>query len=148
MSRSKRTTQSRTGAAATEFALIVPVILVLFAGTVELCTTIFVKEAVTIAAYEGARAGIQRKSTNQNIYNRVEAFLASRNIEYEGSIQDIVEITPDVTTAATLEPIVVSVSVPIQGNTVLPFSWLQFVTVDDITVEVVMRKEFPFPTSN
>ena len=132
----------RSGAAATELALILPLVLVFFAGTIEITTTIFLRESLTIAAYEGARSGIQRRSTNQQVLSRIESVLESRGVTINGTIASAVRIEPDVALADTLEPIEVTVTAPIAPNTVLPFRWLNFFQSDTMSVNVIMRKEF------
>ncbi|MEM8678352.1 MAG: TadE family protein, partial [Planctomycetota bacterium] len=46
----RRRTTHRKAVAAVEFAFVLPVIFVLTAGTIEMCSTIFLKESVTLAA--------------------------------------------------------------------------------------------------
>ena len=50
--------QQQKGAAAVEFALILPVLLLVFFGIVELSLALYDKAIITNASREGARAGI------------------------------------------------------------------------------------------
>jgi Flp pilus assembly protein TadG len=53
-----RTRKSRQAAATVELAICLPVVLTIAFGTIDICSVLFLKESLTIAAYEGARAGM------------------------------------------------------------------------------------------
>ena len=130
--------RKRDGIAATECALVIPIIFVFTLFTIEMCTIMFLKEAVTIAAYEGARVGIQRGGTDALAEYRIEEFLDERGITY-GSPVTIED--PGFDDADELEHVRTTVSVPAAGN--LPFGW--FFGGLEISANVTMRKEFPNP---
>lgn len=131
--------KNREGIAATECALVIPIIFAFTLFTIEMCTIMFLKEAVTIAAYEGARVGIQRGGTDALVEFRIEEFLDERGISHANAvtIED-----PGFDDADELEHVRTTVSVPAEGN--LPFGW--FFGGTQITASVTMRKEFPNPT--
>lgn len=54
----KRKHQNQRGAAAVEFALVLPVLLILVFGIVEFSVALYDKAVITNASREGARAGI------------------------------------------------------------------------------------------
>lgn len=135
--RSRRRRQRR-GTAVIEFAFIVPVLIVLTLGTIDLCSMMFLKESVTLAASEGARRGIGRDRTNNDAVARITEFLDERNINYDSA--NVVSISaPGFDTAQTLENVTVTVQVPCGGNLLIPSNWF-----DDLTVSasVTMRKEY------
>lgn len=134
----KRKHLKRDGVAATEFALMMPIMFAFLLFTVEMCTIMFLKEAVTLAAYEGARVGIQRGGTDASVQFRVEEFLTQRGIDFSDpvNIQD-----PGFDDAEELEHVTTTVSVPAAGN--LPFGW--FFAGMEISANVTMRKEFTNP---
>ena len=50
--------ESRSGVAAAEFAVCLPVIVLLVLAMIESCTMVFLKQSVSIAAYEGVRTAL------------------------------------------------------------------------------------------
>jgi hypothetical protein len=131
--------QKRDGIAATECALVIPIILAFTLFTIEMCTIMFLKEAVTIAAYEGARVGIQRGGTDSLVQFRVGEFLDERGITY--SSDSVIISSPGFDGADELEHVQTTVVVPASGN--LPFGW--FFGGMQISGKVTMRKEFANP---
>jgi len=57
-----------------------PLIIVLLFTSIELANGIFLKQAVTIAAYEGARSATRPGGTNATAENRVAEVLAARSV--------------------------------------------------------------------
>lgn len=106
---------------------------------------IFLKESVTIAAYEGARRGVGRGRTNADVTNRIIGFLDDRDISYDSS-QLVTYGSPDFTSADTLENVTVTVTVPAAGNLLIPSAMFGNMTVSS---SVTMRKEYKnLPISN
>ena len=135
--RSRRDRQ-RQGAATIEFACILPVLVVLTIGTIDLCSMMFLKESITLAAYEGARRGVSRGHTNADAFQRITEFLDERDISYDGGSVCTVS-SPGFDGADTLENVTVTVQVPCSGNLLIPSQWF-----DDLTLSasVTMRKEY------
>ena len=138
----RKSKQNRDGVAVTECALVAPIIIAFTLFTIEMCTIMFLKETVTIAAYEGARVGIQRGNTNDMVVFRITEVLDERGIVYGSN--PVQFSSPGFDTAEELEHVVTTVSVPSSGN--LPFGW--FYTGSEITAQVVMRKEFTNPADD
>ena len=133
----------RLGGAAAEAAICLPLILVILSATIELSTAVFLKESLTVAAYEGARVAIQRQADNDAVVARVEEVLLERSISLGGNqVVDVVDVSPDADEADIMEAITVSVTAPVAGNVVTPFSFVSFIGFEELTAEVVMRKEF------
>lgn len=138
----------RIGGAVAEAALTLPLFIVIIAATIELSTAIYLKESLTIAAYEGARLAVTRKADNEDVENRVADILEGRGIRFDKvKISDTVTITPAAEDADVLEPITITVSAPVSGNCIAPFGWLQLVTPTNLSATVVMRKEYRLETN-
>jgi Flp pilus assembly protein TadG len=135
--RSLHRANRRHGAATVEFALVAPALIALTIGTIDLCSMLFLKESITIAAYEGARQGVGRGRTNANVVARVQEFLDERNIQYSGN--PCTFSSPDFDNADTLENVTVTVTVPCQGNLLIPS--LMFGDMD-LSADVTLRKEY------
>jgi Flp pilus assembly protein TadG len=75
-----RTRQSERGVAAVEFALVVPLFLVLAFGTFEFGLAFFRKQELTSAVREGARAGIvstNPRVTSSTITSKVTTYMTN-----------------------------------------------------------------------
>ena len=139
--------RNRKGGAVVETALCLPLILLILGATVELTTTIYLKESLTIAAFEGARVAVSRGGTNTKVLERVSAVLDERHISMKGyPLSSSILITPDAGSAEMMEPIAIQVIGPTAGNTVSPFRLMRFITPPDMSATVVMRKEFTLET--
>ena len=127
----------RQGAAAVECLVCLPIIIAISFATIDLCTAMFVKESLTIAAYEGARVGIQRNGTDASVTAKIQEVLEGRGIAY--ATDSISFSTPGFSDAATLQHVTVTVSVPCSGNLVISGGLF---TGRDLEASVTMRKEF------
>ncbi len=125
-------------AATIEFAFILPCLVVLTIGTIDLCSMMFLKESVTLAAYEGARRGVGRGRTNADSTARITEFLEERNITYDTSTV-VSYSSPGFDAADTLENVTVTVQVPCAGNLLIPSQWFDNLT---LSASVTMRKEY------
>jgi len=77
----KRKSQRRSGVAATEFAVCLPLIILLVFGSIEATSYIFLKQTLNIAAYEGIRESIKVGSDNARGASRAENILRSRDVQ-------------------------------------------------------------------
>ncbi len=128
--------ENRDGIATSELAICLPILILLTLAVLETCTVIFLKETITISAYEGARVGIRKQGTDAQVAAKVQTFLESRGIIFES---DFVEISdPGFDQASDLQNITVTVNVPCDGNTYS--GWI--FSERFISASVTMRKEF------
>jgi Flp pilus assembly protein TadG len=104
-------------------------------ATIETTSAIFVKESLTIAAYEGARVAVQRKATKKNAVDQAEQFLDARGI-----VNAKVDVTPkNLQNTKALDVITVEVSAPLAGNS----SFIgRFFAGRNVTATVKMLREF------
>lgn len=75
-----RQTERRRGIAITELAVCLPVLLLISISVIELATLIFAKQAITIAAYEGAHRAVQPAATAADANAAAQAILNQRRI--------------------------------------------------------------------
>lgn len=71
----------RKGAASVEFAVCMPVVLLLVLGSIEATSMIFLKQALQAATHEGTRQAVLSTTTNQQVRNQVTNILSARGIE-------------------------------------------------------------------
>lgn len=108
--------RKRFGVAAAELAVCLPVIVLLVVATVEACSMVFVKQSLTVAAYEGVRTALVKGATAADVQTTCDQILLDRNIN-----GGTVTVTP--TNFQTLPPgeyVDVTVSAPCDLNTIVP----------------------------
>lgn len=135
--------RARRGGAAVEAAICFPVIIILMMGTLEICAGIFLKESLTLCAYEGVRAGIHRRSSAEDVMERVLEMLEDRQITIpessDGSPQGIEIIPSDFSDLKALDPITVRIIAPTAGNSLYIFDSL---VNRNVSASVTMVREF------
>lgn len=126
--------RNRRGVAAVEFAVCLPVLVLLVFGAIEASSFIFLKQSLSVAAYEGIRESTRIASDNAAGSNRAENILNARNVN------DFVITFPngESATAERGDEIVIEVSAPTSTNSPLAG---QFVPNRVLTARVVMLKE-------
>lgn len=130
----------RNGVSVVELVFVMPLLLVLTFGVLEICEGIFLKQKMVIGAHEGARVAIRRDATTSSIRNAVATYFDARGLKY--SIVDDVTVTPAPEQTAVLEPITVRVTLDVDSNMRMPLSMYQYLKGDEITVAVTMLKEY------
>jgi Flp pilus assembly protein TadG len=124
----------RRGVAAVEFAVCLPVIILLVFGAIEASSFIFLKQALNVAAYEGIRESIRISSNTSSGVDRATNILDARNVQGF----DIAFPNGEAADATRGDEIVIEVSAPTATNSPLAG---QFVTNRILTARVVMVKE-------
>lgn len=81
MMRKSKLKTNRRGAALIEFALCLPVMVLLVYGSIELNSSIFMKQTLTSAAHEGALAGMKQNATGQEVEDKIALILDARGVE-------------------------------------------------------------------
>jgi hypothetical protein len=128
--RATRPKQNREGSVIVEAALVIPIIIAIMFGTLEVCAGYYVQESISIAAYEGARFAARE-------YGRVRGFDEPQFSESEVTdyVTEILtargvvanpEIVIDLNgktfeTLDVLDPVRVVVSCPSEGNSTFVF---------------------------
>ena len=136
----------RRGTEVVELALVLPVMLMLTAGTLEICEAMMLRQKLEVAAFEGAREAVRADATVSSVQEAARDYLDARGIDYGSDIASVVTVAPDPQTASTFDPVVVTVNVDANANlsTGLAFYRL-FGAGDQLSSEVTMLKEFNAP---
>jgi Flp pilus assembly protein TadG len=104
----------RRGVATVELAVCLPVLLLLVVGAIEGSNFIFLKQAVTAAAYESAQVVTRVGGTKANADVRANQILTARSID-----KSTISYSPSNPNAAGRgELITVSVSAPVSPNSI------------------------------
>jgi Flp pilus assembly protein TadG len=88
--------KSQSGASAVEFALILPILLLLVFGIIEMGFVLFDKAMITNASREGARTGISYRVppfTDEEISNVVSSYLGNALITFAESTNPTATVT-------------------------------------------------------
>jgi Flp pilus assembly protein TadG len=124
---SRRFKSSRKGTATVEFAVCLPVLVILSLGAIEATNAIFLKERVTAAAYEGARKASTPNKTSANAIAAAQSVLTQFGVS-GGTIT----VTPAVGTATTAgTQVTVNVSVSLSSN-----SWMKAFIIGKVVSNV------------
>jgi Flp pilus assembly protein TadG len=112
--RSRLRRARRHGVATVELAVCLPVLLLLVVGAIEGSNFIFLKQAVTAAAYESAQVITRVGGTKANADLRANQILTARSID-----KSTISYSPsNPNVAGRGELITVSVSAPVSANSI------------------------------
>lgn len=133
--KSRNRRSQRAGVAAAEFAVCLPVIVLIVLATIEACTMVFLKQSLSIAAYEGARTALAQNASSADVVNAAEQILTERNVN-----GGTVSLSPsNLGAIAPGQYLTVSVVAPAAGNSVIP---IRFYRGRTLTGSATMMKEF------
>ncbi len=128
-------TGSRQGAAAVEFAIIAPLMILFMFGMVEIGRIMMLKNAATHASREGARFGVTPTATNATVVQRVNEAMQS----YTSSDVAVTVLPSELLSAQPGDMVTVRVSVDLSS-----VGWVTSVVnlpVSGLSSETTMRRE-------
>ena len=132
--RQNRNRSNRKGAAVVEFAVCLPLLLLIMLGSIEAANMLFLRQALVQASYEGAKAAVKADSDNAAVTLVANQVADGRRLE-----GFTVETIPaDVSTVPQGELIRVRTSAPVDSNSFISGSVIRIVNLD---AEAVMVKE-------
>ena len=128
----RKCSPKRRAVALVELAVCMPILVLFVLGSIELSNFIFLKQAVTIASYEGARNAVRPLATDATSQSAAEAVLTARSL-YDSTFA----ISP----SAAVDRgnlITITVSAPSSANrVVIP----QFIAGLSVSASTTMVKE-------
>jgi membrane-bound ClpP family serine protease len=102
--------------AAAELAVCLPVVVLLVIGTIEACSAIFLKQSLTVAAYEGVRTALLESNTAGAVQATCNQILGDRKVKGAS-----VTVSPaDISALQPGQYIDVTVSAPCDTNSLVP----------------------------
>jgi len=126
------TRTNRRGAAAVEAAIVLPVVVFVVFGSIEIANGVFLKQSLAVAAYEGAREASRPGGTQNHALSRIREVLSNKGVDNE-----IVTITPSITEATPRgTKIYVKVSAPVSTDSINPCKLLINRTLEQSVVMV------------
>ena len=124
----------RRGAAVVEFAVCLPLIVLIVFGGIEAANMLFLRQTLVQAAYEGVKTGVKVDGTAQQATDSAQAVCDGRNLR---NVR--INISPsDLSTAARGQIVEITVSAPGDDNSLFPFGPF---AGKDVTATAVMVKE-------
>ncbi|MGL4512700.1 MAG: TadE/TadG family type IV pilus assembly protein [Lacipirellulaceae bacterium] len=130
----RRRAADRHGVAATEFAVCLPVLVLILLGVIETCSMIFLKQALSVAAYEGGHVAVAPDGTPAQVRATCAAILSDRRVR--GATIDVVPA--NLAAVAPGDYFEVRVSAPSGANAILPLSFFRGHT---LRASAVLMKE-------
>lgn len=126
----------RSGAALSELALVLPLLMLIVFGGIETADMVFLKESLKSVSYEGGRAVAKYNSTNAQVLERITALIDARQL-----VGATVELTlpadaDDVSETQRGQTITVTISAPAERNTVGPLRMYRGRTISASTTMV------------
>jgi len=122
----------RQGAAMVEFAIVAPILFLLFFASMEFCRVAMIRHTADNAVYEGCRVGIVPGATVAEVQNETQRILSSLGLNNAS-----IAITPPAIDRDT-EEVTVRVTVPLDDNSFVPN---QFVAGRSVIRELTLRRE-------
>jgi len=115
----------REGAAVVEFAVCLPLIVLVVLGTIQAGSLLFLRQTLVQAAYEGAKVAIVTGDSDQ-VDAVVDLVAASRNLSEVN-----VQFTPsDIASVPAGETITVTLTAPGDENSLIPFGVFRNLTIE------------------
>jgi len=124
----------RRGAAAVEFAIVLPVFVILVFGMIEYGRMVMVQQVITNASREGARKAVLDGATTSSVQSAVTTYLTNAAV-HGGSTA----VSPDPTAAASGDPVTVTVSIPFSAVSWLPSP--MYLGGKTLSASTTMRRE-------
>jgi len=127
-----RSRSRRRATTTVEFAVCLPLVMLLFFGSIEFARVNMLRHTLTAAAYEGARRGIVPGATADDVRTIATSVLSSAY-----ATAYTIDVSPATITAATTE-VTVTVSLPIDQN-----SWVasMFFSGKSLSKSFTLRRE-------
>jgi Flp pilus assembly protein TadG len=125
----------RRGVAAAELAVCLPVVVLLVIATLEACSAVFLKQSLTVSAYEGVRTAIVPGATPASVQTACNQILKDRKVKGAS-------VTVSPSNISALKPgdyVDVIVTAPCASNSVVP---VKFYRGRNMTSKASMMIEF------
>jgi Flp pilus assembly protein TadG len=108
--------RTRFGVAATELAVCLPIIVLLVVATIEACSMVFLKQSLTVTAYEGVRTALEKGATVADVETTCDQVLRDRKV----AGATVVVNPANIQALGPGEYVDVTVSAPCDLNTIVP----------------------------
>lgn len=115
----RRTRSARYGVATVELAIVLPVLIALVFGAIEICQRLHVKQSALIAAYEACRVATRPISDTDDVQTHAETLLTQQNVHQATvKIRNMTQAQNDLDNIVTGDEIRIRIDVPWGANTI------------------------------
>ncbi|MCA9158562.1 MAG: pilus assembly protein [Planctomycetales bacterium] len=115
----RRTRSARYGVATVELAIVLPVLIALVFGAIEICQRLHVKQSALIAAYEACRVATRPISDTDDVQTHAETLLTQQNVHQATvKIRNMTQAQNDLDNIVTGDEIRIRIDVPWGDNTI------------------------------
>ncbi len=111
----RKNSKKRNGAAIVEFALFLPLFFMITMATIETCRVLYLRQSLTIAAYECARLGVIPGMNLEAMQFQCDAIVDGRNLRNVTLTVD----PPDLSSLNYGDPLTVTVETKADDNAIL-----------------------------
>ncbi len=112
---SRKTSKKKNGAAIVEFALFLPLFFMITMASIETCRVLYLRQSLTIAAYECARLGVIPGMSLEALEFQCDSIVDGRNIRNVTLTVD----PPDLSSLHYGDPLTVTVEAQADDNAIL-----------------------------
>jgi len=129
----KRQQRRRRGSATIEFAVCLPVIVVLVFGAIECASMIFVMQSLNVVAYEGVRTAIRPNVKTSDVNTRCDQVIQERKLK-----EATFSINPtNIADVERGEVVTIDVTASANANSVMKLKFFS----GDLSAQATMNKE-------
>ena len=126
--------KERAGTAVVESAILLPLLVLVTFASIEACNFLYLKQSLTLAAFEGAMIATGSQGTSEDAAERCAEVLVARDV-----IEHDVSVVPDVDAATEAStPVSVTVTSPASGYSIGP-AW--FFAGKTVSAKVTMVRK-------
>ena len=115
----KQAKARRKGVAVVEFAVCLPILVIIVLGSIECTSMIFLKQSLNVVAYEGIREAIRNDATTSSALARANEVVAERSINSTSVVFEPASIDG----LDRGDPIRIRVSAPCTNNSVFKLNF-------------------------
>jgi Flp pilus assembly protein TadG len=111
--------ENRIAAATVELAVVLPVLIAVVFGMIEICQRLHVKQSSLIAAYEACRVSTRPTSDTAIVRGQAESLLTQQNVRWTSiEVKNLSQAKNNLDGVVTGDEICIQVTVPWSSNTI------------------------------
>ncbi len=118
-----------------ELAVCLPILVTVVFGSIQACNLIYLKQAVTTAAYEGTLELAKTSATTSSVMARAQQILVARGVK--GGEIKLIPVGQEINTMSPGDKVTIQITAPTGSNLILNGF---FAVANDVTAELVATR--------